>query len=60
MARPKLGTSETKRLHMVITEDELAANNDWRFANRVSSLSEAVRQLLQKALTTCPKGEADQ
>ncbi|RLL73828.1 hypothetical protein D8666_14550 [Ochrobactrum soli] len=47
MARPKLGESETERLHIKITKDELEAIDDWRYANRVPSRSEAVRRLIQ-------------
>lgn len=50
MARPKLGNSESKRLQMVITEDELQAIDDWRFENRVENRSEAIRRLCQMAL----------
>lgn len=50
MARPKLGASETERLHLKITQDELTAIDDWRFANRVPSRSEAVRRLCQIGL----------
>lgn len=50
MARPKLGDSESKRLQMVITEDELQAIENWRFANRVQSKSEAIRRLVQIGL----------
>lgn len=47
MARPRLGNSESKRLQMVITEDELKAVEDWQFANRSPSKSEAMRRLVQ-------------
>lgn len=59
MARPKLGrgASESKRLQMVITEGELAAIDDWRFANRISSRSEAIRRLVQQALAAVPNRE---
>lgn len=50
MARPKLGESESKRLQMVITEDELKAVEDWQFSHRVSSKSEAMRRLVQVGL----------
>lgn len=50
MARPKLGDSDSKRLQMVITEDELKAIEDWRFAERVQSKSEAIRRLVQIGL----------
>lgn len=47
MARPKLGESESKRLQMVITEDELTAIDNWRFPNRIGTRSEAIRRLCQ-------------
>ena len=50
MARAKLGDSESKRLQMVITEDELKAVEDWRFKNRVQSKSDAIRRLVQIGL----------
>lgn len=50
MARPRLGESETKRLQMVITEDELAAIDEWRFAKHIGSRSEAIRRLCAVAL----------
>lgn len=52
MARPKLGDSETERLHLKITSDEVAAIDDWRFANRMPSRSEAVRRLCQIGVQT--------
>lgn len=45
MARPKLGEGETQRIQLKISGEELTAIEDWRFANRVPSLSEAVRRL---------------
>jgi len=50
MARPKLGDSETERLHIKITADEVSQIDDWRYENRVPSRSEAVRRLVQMAL----------
>lgn len=50
MARPKLGETETERLQLKITSAEIAAIDDWRFANRVPSRSEAVRRLCRIAL----------
>ena len=46
MARPSLGDSPTKRLHMMITDDEIEAIESWCYKNRVPSLSEAVRRLI--------------
>lgn len=50
MARPRLGESETKRLQMVITEDELEAIDRWRFRSHIESRSEAIRRLCRIAL----------
>jgi hypothetical protein len=53
MSRPSLGTSETERLQIKITADEIKAIEDWRYANRVPSKSEAVRRLCAIALQVC-------
>ena len=50
MARPTLGEGETERLHIKISAEELEAVEDWRYANRVPSKSEAVRRLVQIGL----------
>lgn len=50
MARPKLGDGDTLRLHMKISEAEAAVIDDWRFANRIESRSEAIRRLVQIGL----------
>lgn len=50
MARPKLGETDTERLHVKITSDEIAAIDDWRYLNRIPSRSEAVRRLCQIGL----------
>lgn len=50
VARPKLGDSASQRLQMVITEDEIKAIDDWQFANRAPSRSEAIRRLVQIGL----------
>lgn len=38
---------QSERLHMRISPEEITAIDDWRFANRVPSRSEAVRRLVQ-------------
>lgn len=50
MARPKLGDTETERMQLKITSAEIEAIDDWRFANRIPSRSEAVRRLCQIGL----------
>jgi hypothetical protein len=52
MSRPKLGESETVRLNIMITADEIKAIDDWRLANRVESRSEATRLLIRAALAS--------
>lgn len=54
MARPKLGETETERMQLKITTAEVEAIDDWRFANRVPSRSEAVRRLCQIAIALEP------
>ena len=51
MARPRLSEGGTERLHMVISADEMAAIEDWRYAHRVPSKSEAIRRLCQIGIT---------
>ena len=55
MTRPKLGSSETERLHVKITADEIEAIDDWRYANRVPTRSEAVRRLIAAGLAASKK-----
>ncbi|MGV0910347.1 hypothetical protein [Martelella sp. FOR1707] len=50
MARPKLGDTDTERMQLKITSAEIEAIDDWRFANRVPSRSEAVRRLCATAI----------
>jgi len=42
-------TRET-RLQIMLTEDELAALDDWRFKFRLPSRASAIRELLKKGL----------
>jgi hypothetical protein len=39
-----------ERLQIMLTEDELAALDDWRFAKRMPSRASAVRELLKRGL----------
>lgn len=47
MAKPTVGEENSERLHMRISPEEIASIDDWRFANRVATRSDAVRRLLQ-------------
>jgi hypothetical protein len=39
-----------ERLQIMLTEDELKALDDWRFAHRMPSRAAAVRELLKRGL----------
>ncbi|WP_439623973.1 hypothetical protein [Shinella sp.] len=38
------------RIHMMMSEEELTAIDDWRFANRIATRSDAIRRLCQIGL----------
>lgn len=40
-----------ERLQIMLTEDELQAVDDWRFARRMPSRASAVRELLKRGLS---------
>ena len=39
-----------ERLQIMLTEDELAAIDDWRFARRMPSRASAIREILKRGL----------
>ena len=39
-----------EHLQIMLTEDELSALDDWRFANRMPSRAAAIRELLKRGL----------
>lgn len=48
------GQKKTERLHMLISPNEIAAIDDYRFAHRISTRAEAVRRLCQIGLLVGP------
>jgi len=40
-----------ERLQIMLTEEELAALDDWRFARRMPSRAAAIRELLRRGLS---------
>jgi hypothetical protein len=44
------GLERGERLQIMLTDDELAALDDWRFAKRMPSRASAVRELLKRGL----------
>jgi metal-responsive CopG/Arc/MetJ family transcriptional regulator len=49
-----------ERLQIMLTEDELQALDDWRFANRMPSRAAAVRDLLRRGLASAGFAGASQ
>ena len=45
----QIGRAE--RLQIMLTEEELAALDDWRFSRRMPSRASAVRELLKRGLS---------
>ena len=43
-------TGRGERLQIMLTEDELAALDDWRFSRRMPSRAAAIRELLRRGL----------
>jgi hypothetical protein len=47
-----MGTvSRANRLQIMLTDAELAAVRDWRFAKQMPSVASAIRELLKRGLT---------
>jgi hypothetical protein len=44
------GLARGERLQIMLTDEELAALDDWRFAKRMPSRASAVRELLKRGL----------
>ena len=44
------GLARGERLQIMLTDEELAALDDWRFAKRMPSRAAAVRELLKRGL----------
>jgi hypothetical protein len=47
----------TKRLEVIVSHEELAAINDFRFRARMPTLAAAVRELLRRGLGEKKKGQ---
>ena len=57
------GLNRAERLQIMLTEEELVALDDWRFARRMPSRAAAVRDLLRRGLAAegvdvSPSGKA--
>ena len=47
-----MALGSVERLQIMLTEDELAALDDWRFARRMPSRAAAIREILRRGLAT--------
>lgn len=45
-----MAASRGERLQIMLTEEEIAALDDWRFSRRMPSRAAAVRELLKRGL----------
>jgi hypothetical protein len=45
-----MAMSRAERLQIMLTDDELAAIDDWRFERRMPSRASAIRELLKRGL----------
>jgi hypothetical protein len=50
MAKEKDGRDRDERLQIMLSDEELAALDDWRFAMRMPSRAAAIRELLRRGL----------
>jgi hypothetical protein len=48
-----------ERLQIMLTDEELAALDDWRFARRMPSRAAAIRELLKRGLSADGFAETD-
>lgn len=50
MGESKSGSGETVRVHLILDADEAKAIDDYGFAHRIRTRSEAMRTLIRKGL----------
>lgn len=50
MARPRLGKEPSVKQHVVMPAELISKIDDWRFARRIGSRGEAIRQMILIAL----------
>lgn len=42
--------TKTNRIHVLMSDEELKALDEWRYANKIASRGEAVRQLVYRGV----------
>lgn len=48
-----------ERLQIILTQEELAALDDWRFANRMPTRAAAIRELMKRGMAVRLDGDGD-
>lgn len=43
--------TKTNRIHVLMSDEELKALDEWRYANKIASRGEAVRRLVMRGTT---------
>lgn len=51
-------TNRPERLQIILTQDELAALDDWRFTNRMPTRAAAIRELMKRGMAARVDGDA--
>ena len=46
-----------ERLQIILTEEELAALDDWRFSNRMPTRAAAIRELMKRGMAVRMEGD---
>jgi hypothetical protein len=50
-------TNRSERLQIILTGEELAALDDWRFANRMPTRAAAIRELMKRGMSVRVEGD---
>jgi hypothetical protein len=58
MVKEKDGRDRDERLQIMLSDEELAALDDWRFAMRMPSRAAAIRELLRRGLADIDQKKA--
>jgi hypothetical protein len=55
--RPMTEMNRSERLQIILTEEELAALDDWRFATRMPTRAAAIRELMKRGMAVQIDGD---
>jgi hypothetical protein len=51
--------NKPERLQIILTQEELSALDDWRFANRMPTRAAAIRELMKRGMAVRLDGASD-